>query len=351
MKKHVAILFGGRSDEHPISLCSAWNVISTLDRDLFNLTLIGIAKTGEWFLQDEADFLDQEAHAKTIRLKNMEQRVFLSPNPGGAQFSVEGKTLDPVDVIFPMLHGPFGEDGTIQGLAETLNIPFAGCGVLSSAMCMDKESTKRIMRDNGIPTSRFLSYVKSEQKDIDFASAERELGLPMFIKPANQGSSFGVSKVNVQSDFLPAIEKAFKYDDKLLIEEFVDGRELEIALLGNANPKVSVPGEHVYEDKFFTFETKYIDTSKVEMAIPAHNLSEEQQCAAQDMAVRAFQALQCSGFARIDIFEKPSGELLVNEINTIPGFTNSSMFPLLMQDTGMTYKEILTEIIELAIES
>ncbi len=309
MKKkiRVGIVFGGKSAEHEVSLQSAENIITALDKAKYEILKIKIDKKGE------ADFA----------------------------------LLKKVDVVLPILHGPFGEDGTIQGMFKLMGVPFVGSGVLGSAIGMDKEITKRLLRDAGIPINKFLVFTDPAQ--VNFNSVKKSLGMPVFVKPANMGSSVGVSKVTNIKELEKAVKLAFQYDRKILIEEMVKGREVECSVLGNDDPIASIPGEIIPRDGFYSYEAKYIDENGAQLEIPA-KLSMAVAQKVRAMAIATFKALNLEGMARIDFFLKENGELLVNEANTIPGFTKVSMYPKLWEVSGISYPKLLDRLIKLAIE-
>jgi D-alanine-D-alanine ligase len=257
--------------------------------------------------------------------------------------------MEPVDVVFPILHGTFGEDGTVQGLLKLAGIPFVGAGVLGSAVGMDKDVMKRLLRDAGIPIADFIVYIRSQHKKIDFAAVKSRLGMPVFVKPANLGSSVGVSKADGETDFGIAVGDAFKYDNKIIIEETIAGREIECSVLGNDEPIASLPGEVIAERGFYSYEAKYIDDTGAELRIPV-DLPENTVKQIQTTAVKAYQALCCEGMARVDLFLKDDNEIVINEINTIPGFTNISMYPKLWEVSGIPYSELIDRLIQLAID-
>jgi len=256
-----------------------------------------------------------------------------------------------LDVVFPILHGPFGEDGTIQGLLKLADVPFVGAGVLGSAVGMDKDVMKRLLRDAGIPIGKFLTF-RSHEPLPAFAETKAALGCPVFVKPANMGSSVGISKAHDESEFSAAVREAFQYDVKIVIEEYIKGREIECAVLGNENPIASVPGEVIPTHEFYSYEAKYLDENGAALEIPA-KLDAAAQKRIQELSVKAFQTLCCEGLARIDFFLKENGEILLNEINTMPGFTKISMYPKLWEasgSAGIGYTELISRLIELAIE-
>ncbi|MCL2196114.1 MAG: D-alanine--D-alanine ligase [Treponema sp.] len=313
MKKKVGILFGGKSAEHEISLLSAKNVYDAIDKDKFDPVLVMIDKTGKWQVTDVFQF----------------------------------------DVIFPILHGPFGEDGTIQGFLKLADVPYVGPGVLGSAVGMDKVIMKRLLRDAAIPIGKFLSF-KNHEKPLSFAEIEAAVGSPFFIKPANMGSSVGISKVRSEEEYAAAVNDAFQYDTKIIIEEFIPGREIECAVLGNEEPSASLPGEIIPAHDFYSYNAKYVDDKGASLQIPA-KLDEDTTKRVQKLAVEVFQTLCCEGLSRVDFFLKPNAsasqpyEIIVNEINTMPGFTKISMYPKMWEACGVSYTELITRLIELAI--
>lgn len=348
-KIRVGILFGGKSAEHEVSLQSAKNVVDAIDKDKYEVALIGIDKTGKWQLPDRAQFLLNENDPKLIKLnRSNEKSVALVPQSGGELTNLSNsEAMSAVDVVFPILHGPFGEDGTVQGLLKLAGVPFVGASVLGAAVGMDKDVMKRLLRDAGVPIGKFLVF--KQEDTIDFEKVVAELGLPCFIKPANLGSSVGVSKVRDRADFDKAVGQAFEYDTKILIEEFIDAREVECAVLGNQNPIASGVGEIVPSHDFYSYEAKYIDEKGAAIEIPA-KIPDEVSERVRELAVQTFKALSSEGLARVDCFLKKDGTLLVNEINTMPGFTKISMYPKLWEASGVSYTELIGRLIELAIE-
>lgn len=348
-KIRVGILFGGKSAEHEVSLQSAKNVADAIDKDKYEVSLIGIDKSGRWLLPNQSQFLLNDSNPKLIKLnKENEQNVTLVPQSGGELTNLtDDKSHTAIDVVFPILHGPFGEDGTVQGLLKLANIPFVGASVLGSAIGMDKDVMKRLLRDAGIPVAKFLVFKKGEIAD--FETVSKELGLPLFIKPANLGSSVGVSKVKNKEEFDKAIDDAFQYDTKILIEEAIIGREIECSVLGNQDPIASVPGEILPSHEFYSYEAKYIDENGAALKIPA-DISEDAKKKIQELAVKTFRTLECGGLGRVDFFLKENGELVVIEINTIPGFTKISMYPRLWAASGILYTELIDRLLQLAIE-
>ena len=350
MKKVVGILFGGKSAEHEISLLSAKNIYEAIDRTRFEPVLVGIDKTGRWLINDASRFLLNSDDPSLISLNTAGKPVALRPETRGllsAEDSGNRFADVPLDVVFPILHGPFGEDGTIQGFLKLADIPFVGPGVLGSAVGMDKDAMKRLLRDAGIPIGKFLT-LKSHEQIPSLAEIETALGKPFFIKPANMGSSVGISKVREEGEYAAALKDAFQYDAKIIIEEFIPGREIECAVLGNEEPAASVPGEIIPSHEFYSYEAKYLDENGAALEIPA-KLDEETKKHIQSFAVKVFQVLCCEGLSRVDFFLKENGEIIVNEINTMPGFTRISMYPKLWEASGIPYTELITRLIELAI--
>jgi D-alanine-D-alanine ligase len=283
-----------------------------------------------------------------IALNKANDAVTLVPSEEGKQLVSLTHQSSPgrIDVVFPVLHGPFGEDGTVQGLLKLADVPFVGASVLGSAVGMDKDVMKRLLRDASVPIPKFLVY---DRQPIDFTEVKRYLGLPLFIKPANLGSSVGIHKINDEKTFAAAVADAFLYDKKVIFEEFIQGREIECSVLGNDNPIASVPGEIVPQHEFYSYEAKYIDEQGAELIVPA-KLPKDIVKRVQELAVRSFKVLCCEGMARVDFFLKNNTDVIVNEINTIPGFTRISMYPRLWQESGISYTELIDRLIELAID-
>ena len=363
-KLKVGILFGGKSAEHEVSLQSAKNVYDAIDRDKYEAVLIGIDKSGRWLLNDESRFLLDTDDPRHIRLNPSSEAVALVPQSGGAISSLSGIKNGPIkdrvidraiDVVFPILHGPFGEDGTVQGLLKLADIPFVGAGVLASAAGMDKDVMKRLLRDAGLPIGKFRTLHPGE-KIPAFEELCGELGSPVFIKPANMGSSVGVCKVHSCDVYLSAIEAAFEYDTKVIIEEFIPGRELECSVLGSLfgsahdgnEVRASVPGEVKPSHEFYSYDAKYIDENGAELIVPAP-VSAETARRVQELAMAVFKTLCCEGLGRVDFFLKGDGSIIVNEINTMPGFTRISMYPKLWEASGISYTELIDRLIELAL--
>jgi D-alanine-D-alanine ligase len=342
-KLRVAILCGGRSAEHEISLLSARSVVGALDRSKYEPVLIGIDRGGRWAKLDIRADRWPKRIAATSSTRAL--AVALGAAPGRL---VTRPTVGRIDVVFPVLHGPFGEDGSVQGLLKLANVPFVGAGVLGSAVGMDKDVLKRLLRDAGVPTARFLTFDRGASA-ASLSRASDELGLPLFVKPANLGSSVGITKVAAKEKLAAAAAAAFRYDHKIVIEENIRGREIECAVLGNSDPIASVPGEIVPRHEFYSYEAKYLDARGAALVVPAR-LDAEIVREARDMAIKTFKTLGCEGMARVDFFLTGDRGLIVNEINTIPGFTQISMYPKLWEASGVTYSELIDRLIRLALE-
>ena len=341
MKKiKVGIIFGGKSSEHEVSLMSAKNIIYAIDKKKYQIVLLGIDKNGNWNYYDIKNYLLNENDPKKIKLNRPLKALQIDFSKTNVQ--------KPFDVAFPVLHGLNGEDGTVQGFLKLFEIPFVGADVLGSAIGMDKDVSKRLLRDANIPIAKFLTLRKNEQ--ISFSKVKKELGLPLFIKPANAGSSIGVSKVKNQKQFKEAISKAFIHDSKILLEEFIRGREIECSVLGNNETIASLPGEVVSLHEFYSYEAKYIDESGAKLIYPA-KLSEKIIKNVQDLAIKTYKTLELKGMARVDFFLKINGKLFVNEVNTIPGFTKISMYPKLWEISGLSYPRLVDKLINLALKN
>jgi D-alanine-D-alanine ligase len=351
-KINVAIVFGGRSTEHEISLLSAKNVINSLDREKYNPVLIGIDKKGKWFYNEASVSLLGSDSASTVQLENQNVPVILSQNSDSKALisASTSKTLATIDVLYPVLHGTSGEDGSIQGLAKLANIPCVGCGILGSAVGMDKDIMKRILRDSKIPVADFVTVRNTNYQDFPYEEVSEKLGKDLFLKPANLGSSVGVSFVHNKEEYDAGIQNALLYDHKLIVEETILGRELECAVLGNEYPMASIPGEVVPKGGFYSYENKYLDEKGAELIIPA-SLSEEKIKEIQELSIRTFQLIECEGMTRVDMFMQEDGRLVINEVNTIPGFTSISMYPKLWAHSGVNNTDLVTKLIEYAILS
>lgn len=358
-KIRVAVLYGGRSGEHEVSLRSAASVIRNLDSERYEIVPVSIDKDGKWRINDLS--LIQKA-GDTLPVYKDVPMVVMPPNPPadgsqGSSLVSLGGTGAPrsVDVVFPAMHGTFCEDGTIQGLFELADVAYVGCGVLSSAVGMDKEVAKRLVRDAGIPIVPFVSVrADTWKKNANALKAKiaGDLGYPCFVKPANAGSSVGVHKVKQAADLDAAMADALRYDTKVLVEKAISAREIELSVLENidgGDPLVSLPGEVTPTHEFYSYEAKYLDENGAALQIPA-KLAPEQLKLAQKIARDAFQALECEGMARVDLFlDKVTGEFYFNEVNTLPGFTSISMYPKMWEASGIAYGELLSRLVDLAV--
>ena len=347
----LGILFGGRSGEHEISLMSATSVIKAIDTEKFIPVLIGITKKGNWLLYDGPIEKIEDGSWQEMA------EAALAANPKKYAITIlgaGGKSLkDYIDFALPILHGPYGEDGTIQGLFEMADIPYGGCGVLGSAAAMDKTLAKEIFAKEDLPICRHLNLLKEEVEE-DFPRVinrvEKFLPYPVFVKPANMGSSVGISKAGNTEELKAAIKEAIKYDRRLVLEEGLDCREIETGVLGNYKPAAAAVGEILPSAEFYSYEAKYFDGGQSKMCIPAdipNEIAEE----IKGIALEAYKLLDCCGFARVDFFvERGTNKIYINEINTIPGFTKFSMFPLLWAEAGVSYPELIERIIKLGFE-
>jgi D-alanine-D-alanine ligase len=339
-KVKIAILYGGRSVEHGVSINSARNIFEYIDKELFEPILIGISPKGVWYQTQIVTKEIEKGEPLSIQL-----------NPSNPVFTTtKGKSFSP-DIVFPVLHGTDGEDGSIQGLIKAMDLPMVGTSVLGSAVSMSKLVTKRLLKEAGLPVADFLTAHFSEKNNLKFNEIEKRLGLPFMVKSSSLGSSVGVSKVKSKDDFGKAIEDSFRYDDSILMEEYVQGREIECAILGNEPALASLPGEIIIskEYEFYTFDAKYVDGNAVSIDVPA-KLEFSIQEKIRMLSLQAYHALSCEDFARVDLFLTKEGKVYVNEINTIPGFTNSSMFPMMWKERGISFTELITKLISLSKE-
>ena len=353
-KIRVGVLFGGRSSEHEVSLMSARSILSALSPEKYDITLIGITHDGIW-LSGKNALAAFESHSITTLT-----RVSLIPVPfGGMLYRLKPdqrgtilEAMTQIDVVFPVLHGTFGEDGTIQGLLEFSQVPYVGAGVLASSVCMDKAIFKEVMRANKLPVLPSLTLTAAQiQGDMDGVLnwIETFSEYPLFIKPANGGSSVGISKCKNRSDLYEGLLDASRFDRRIMIEKGISAREIEVSVLGNDKPEVSLPGEIIPAAEFYSYEAKYHD-ERTELVIPAQ-LPEETIARIKNLAVRAYIATDCAGMARVDfLLDRESGELFISEANTIPGFTKISMYPKLWEVSGLPYPALIDRLIELALE-
>ncbi|MCY1668931.1 D-alanine--D-alanine ligase family protein [Rhizobium sp. SL86] len=343
----VGVLYGGQSAEHDVSLMSAANVMKAMDRARYRVVPIAIGRDGIWWL-------NADAGDGAVAQPGGGVQVALVPGGKGRLVAVDqpgAGDLPKLDVLFPVLHGRFGEDGTVQGYAEMAGLPYAGCGILGSAAAMDKDVAKRLLREAGVPVAR--SICLDAPATIDADALERQFGYPFFVKPARQGSSFGVSRVDGAQAVRPALTKAFEFDTKVLVEEFLPGREIECAVLEHADGRLTIspPGEIVTAKShdFYNYEAKYFDPDGAKIIIPAE-VGEDVVERAKAMAGKAFRALSCEGIARVDFFLLEDGRLYLNEINTMPGCTNRSMYPLALAECGVSYSGWIDVAIEFGVK-
>ncbi len=350
-KIRIAILFGGKSAEHEISLLSARNIVEAVDKEKYEPVLIGIDKKGCWYLVDASELYacTDSSTLKSLPATSTPLALAFGEKKGQLINLASRQTIELIDVVFPVLHGPFGEDGTVQGLLKMADIPFVGCGVLASGVGMDKEVSKRLLRDAGISVADFVVFTRQEQDKIDFNAVEKQLAMPVFVKPCNMGSSVGISKAGSQKEFEEAVRLAFQYDNKIIVEEYINGREIECCVLGNEEPIASVPGEILPQHEFYSYQAKYLDENGAILDVPA-KLSEDTVKRLQDCAIKVFKTLCCEGMARVDFFLKENDRIIVSEINTIPGFTQISMYPRLWEASGISYPQLIDRLIRLAIE-
>lgn len=348
MKKVIALIFGGKSAEHEVSIRSAKNVADALDKDQYTPVLIGISKEGGWYRFPDLNVFSHVAIEDNALPANAEQVALISLTGKPVLYSLKDHSKTDIHCALPILHGTMGEDGTIQGLFKMVQLPFVGCGVFSSAAGMDKEVMKRLLNDAKVPNAKYL--LLTPHKTTTFDELVVNLGLPFFIKPANAGSSVGVHKIKSAVDFAGKLADAFQFDNKVLAEEFIQGRELECSVLGhNHDPKASLPGEVIPQHEFYSYEAKYVDEKGAFIEIPA-KLDAETTKRLQQMAIKTYQAMGCDGLTRVDFFLKTNGDLYVNEINTIPGFTKISMYPKMWEASGLKYKDLITLLINFAFE-
>lgn len=343
----VGIIFGGRSGEHEVSVMSARGILKALDPARFEPVLVGIDRKGSWQLVEPRALL---ARGGTDQVVGEGALAAVDESAISRREPTDLPSRFGVDVFFPIVHGTQGEDGALQGLLEMAGAPYVGCGVLGSAVGMDKDVAKRLLRDAGLPV---VDFVVARKGSASLAGIEQrvaaELGYPCFVKPANLGSSVGISKVRSAAELPAALEQAFRYDRKLVIERAIAAREIETAVLGLEQPEVSLPGEIVPRHEFYSYEAKYLDPNGAELIVPAP-ISEEQTREVQRLSLRTFEALELEGLARVDFFlDRDTGEWFVNEVNTLPGFTEVSMYARMWQQSGLTYRDLVTRLIELAL--
>lgn len=330
-KINVGLICGGQSPEHEISLFSVKNVEAAIDKNKFNSFTVHISKDGVWSYHNEELYLAPGAGKKCLRYKNHPEKYL------------------ELDIVFPILHGINGEDGTIQGLLELCGIPYVGSNVLGSAINMDKDVTKRLLRDAGIPVANFLVFYSHESDQLNYQDIISKIGAPFFVKPINAGSSRGVHKIKSETQFQEVLAEVFNYDEKIILEEYIAGREIECAVLGNTTLSVAIPGEIIPHHEFYTYTAKYFDENGATVEVPA-KLAPTVVTEFQELSKRAFKALCCESYARVDFFLTPDGKIFLNEINTIPGFTNISMYPKCWEASGLRYSELIEKLIHLGLE-
>lgn len=341
-KENVCIVYGGKSAEHDVSILTAQNVLNAIDKDQYQIDIIYITNEGDW--KKKENIVDTINEIDTLRLTDVAAGEI-------SQLLSIGSTGNAYSAVFPVLHGPNGEDGTIQGLFEVLDIPYVGNGVLAASSSMDKLVMKQLFAHRGLPQLPYVSFLRSEYHKYEsniLKLVHDKLEYPVFVKPANLGSSVGISKCNNEEELKVGIEEAFQFDRKLVIEQGIDAREIEVAVLGNDYPETTAPGEVIKEVAFYDYKAKYKD-GKIKLDIPA-DLDEEVQTTVRNMAVEAFKATDCSGLLRADFFVTEDNQIFINETNAMPGFTAFSMYPRLWENMGVTYAELIERLIELAKE-
>lgn len=350
-RKRIGVVCGGPSAEHSVSLISAVNIVAAIDPKRFDIVVIGVDRDGQWHHYAPGAFVTNADDPAQIALRPPDNTLLLNPGGGCHTLidSTNGDAVEPIDVFFPIIHGTTGEDGSLQGLMRWLGTPFIGSDVAASSAAMDKDLAKRVLAEAGLATAPYRALKRGDSGAADFTSLAAELGNPLFIKPANQGSSVGVSQVTEASELVPAIDNALVFDDKVLIEARITGREIECAVLGNDEPLVSGCGEIVLGHGFYSYETKYLDPDAAGVVVPA-DLDATTRETVRAAAATAFQALGCQGLARVDVFVTTEERVIVNEVNTLPGFTPISMYPKLFEHAGIDYSSLLTKLIELALE-
>lgn len=357
-KIRVGVIFGGRSGEHEVSIRSARSVIEAIDKSKYEIVPIAITKEGNWLGSSAAlkFFPPETQRLLSSQNESADVTILGDPSRGGlVRLDASAGAPERLDVVFPVLHGTFGEDGTLQGLLEMAALPFVGCGTLASACGMDKVTMKALFKEAGLPICRHTWLLRSDwERDAKKVTRRiiKELGFPCFVKPANLGSSVGVSKAVDKASLTRAIDLAARYDRKIMVEEEVTGREIECAVMGNDEPRASLPGEYVIHEesaRFLDYTEKYSSTGNVEFIVPA-KISKSTIKKIQTMAVTAYKAIDASGLSRVDFFLKPGGELLLNEINTLPGLTDVSGYPKMWAATGIPFTQVIDQLVELAIE-
>jgi len=346
---HVLVLCGGQSTEHAISIISAKNVVANLDKTKYRVSIAYILQDARWlYIEHDADFLDHDA--ETVATKPA--AVYLHFSPGNPHpFIITTSPPRPIsfDCVFPMLHGTHGEDGAMQGFLEILGVPYVGADVLASSLIMDKDTSKRLLRAANLPVVDWILVQKHTSQDICYDELSKKLGRTLFVKPNNLGSSVGVSKVQSEQALQVALHNAFCFDDRVLIEKAIIGREIECSVLGNEQPICAMPGEVIVHAEFYSYSAKYLEETAATIKTPADHLSPECIARFQTLSIRAFQTLRCAGMARVDFFLTRDEVIYINELNTIPGFTSISLYPQNWVMSGITYSQLLDRLIELSL--
>ncbi|MEM6344639.1 MAG: D-alanine--D-alanine ligase [Bacteroidota bacterium] len=348
MKTTMALLFGGKSPEHEISLRSARNIFAAIPRDKYEIVLIGIDPNGRWFALEHSDLETDD-----LDIAAMGRPLCLVPGLAERQIRLldSAETFPQIEVVFPITHGPYGEDGSLQGLLRHLNLPFVGPGVLGSAAAMDKDVTKRLLSQADLLVAEGFCFHYYEKDAIDYFAVINQLGLPVFIKPANMGSSVGVSKANNKAEFDAAIAEAFRFDHKVIVEQALIGREVECAVMGNGEVGTTSVGEVVVNSaELYDFDTKYEDPNAADIVIPAQDIDNQMLAKLVLVAKNAYRAVGCEGMTRVDMFLCEDGAVYVNELNTLPGFTSISMYPKLWAEAGLDYADLIDNLLQLALE-
>ncbi len=351
-KLNVALIFGGKSGEHEVSLLSSASIYKHIDKSKYNVFTIGITKEGTWLYYEGNE--ENIKNGKWAELSNKNVEVNLVPT-GNKEVGIlfEDGKVEKIDVLFPVLHGPYGEDGTIQGLFEISQIPYVGCGVLASSVGMDKLVCKKVFSQIGLPQVAYTYTTKwqfDKDQDLELNDIEKNLTYPIFVKPANLGSSVGISKANNREELLEGILEALKFDTRIVLEQGINAREIEVAVLGNDEVKASIAGEIKPAKDFYDYEDKYLNGVST-YDIPA-NIDEKLMEDIREMAIKAFKGIDGKGLSRVDFFiDKDTQEVYINEINTLPGFTNISMYPKMWEATGLTYPNLIDSLIKLAVEA
>ena len=351
----IGVIFGGASGEHDISLLTARGVLGAIDTSRYEVVPVGIARTGAWSVGDDVLdrlSLDADTSRDAASAGRRGKPESSADTVGAMAQALASLSRAGVDAVFPLLHGPMGEDGTLQGLLEFCGVPYVGCGVAASAVAMDKGLAKDVFRSNSIPTLPWIMVQRGKwkaQREQLLQDLESSFSYPLFVKPANLGSSVGISKVGDREELAAGLDLAARYDERMLVEPGIDAREIEVAILGNSNPQASVPGEIRPRRAFYDYKAKYFDDA-TELIIPAA-LEESLTLKLKELAVQSFEALACSGLARVDfLLERGTGKAYISEVNTMPGFTETSMYPRLWEASGIAYSELIDLLLELALE-